>query len=263
MTKILTMVSYSIRAKWFILLCLFGLSGLSYANSHDKVDSSDKDIEILTKSLSTIMPGIDPSSIETTPIEGLFEVSFGPRIFYFNKDATLMFKGDLIKLQTKENLTEIKRSQSRAKLIEAMGEDNMVVFKAPQEKYKITVFTDIDCPYCTKMHKEMPAYNTAGISVRYMAYPRAGVGSSSYLKAVNVWCSKDKNKAMTDAKNGLNVTSPSCENPVERQFELGQVVGVTGTPAIFLHDGKLIPGYVPALRLKEMLDSTYTKKSTN
>jgi len=249
----LRMDKFPMLLKSLILITLFAMNSSIFAENK----AANNDIETLTQSLSSIMPGLVPSSVEATPIPGLFEVSFGPRIFYFNKDASLMLKGDLVELKTKINLTENKRSSSRAKLIEAMGENNMIVFKAPQEKYKITIFTDIDCPYCAKLHNEMAAYNAAGITVRYMAYPRAGVGSGSYLKAVSVWCSANRNQAMTDAKNGKTVNSPKCENPVERQFELGQVVGVTGTPAIFLADGKLIPGYVPAPRLKQMLDAAY------
>jgi thiol:disulfide interchange protein DsbC len=134
-----------------------------------------------------------------------------------------------------------------------MDESQMIVFPAKNEKHKVTVFTDIDCPYCVKLHRDMKDYNSEGITMRYMAYPRAGIGSNSYKKIVNVWCSDDKAKAMTDAKEGNKIANKSCDNPVAQQYQLGQALGVQGTPAIFLEDGTSLPGYVPPKRLAEVL----------
>lgn len=207
----------------------------------------------LEMELMKLMPGTKPTSIAKTPVSGLYEVTYGPEIFYFNHNASLMIKGDMVDMKSRENLTERKRSSARAVLIEAMGEDNMIVYPAKDEKHKITVFTDIDCPYCVKLHQEMNDYHAKGITVRYMAYPRAGVGSRSYKKIVSVWCSDDRAKAMTDSKNGLEVEAKTCDNPVDRQFNLGQVIGVRGTPAIYLEDGRVIAGYMPASRLSMQL----------
>jgi len=205
--------------------------------------------KVLEMELLKIMPGISPTSIEMTPIAGLYEVSYGSEIFYFNQNASIMIKGDMVDMKNRENLTERKRAGARVALIEAMGEESMIVYPAKNEKHKVTVFTDIDCPYCVKLHREMDKYHEKGITVRYMAYPRAGIGSPSYDKIVSVWCSEDKAKAMTDSKNGLKIEAKKCDNPVEKQFNLGQVLGVRGTPAIFLEDGSVLPGYVPADRL--------------
>jgi len=210
--------------------------------------------KVLELELYKLMPGAKPSSIEETPIPGLYEVSYGSEIFYFNQNASIMIKGDMVDMKNRENLTENKRATARVALIEAMGEENMIVYPAPNEKHKITVFTDIDCPYCVKLHREMDKYHEKGITVRYMAYPRAGIGSPSYQKIVSVWCSEDKAKAMTDSKNGLKVEAKACDNPVSKQFSLGQVLGVRGTPAIFLADGSMLPGYVPAARLAAELN---------
>ncbi|MCU7836482.1 MAG: DsbC family protein [gamma proteobacterium symbiont of Taylorina sp.] len=203
----------------------------------------------LDAALAKLMPGTQATSIEETPLPGLYEVSYGSTVFYFNKDASLMFRGDIIDVNSRVNLTEKKRGEARSALLKSMDESKMITYPAKNEKAKVTVFTDIDCPYCVKLHREMADYNAEGITIRYMAYPRAGIGSSSYKKAVSVWCSDNPAKAMGDAKEKLDIPEKTCDNPVAQQFQLGQALGVNGTPSMFLEDGTSLPGYVPAKRL--------------
>ncbi len=200
----------------------------------------------LDAALKQLVPGGTPTSIEETALPGLYEVSYDSTIYYFNKDATIMFSGDLIDLENRVNLTEKKRGEARGKLLQSMDESQMIVYPAKNEKSKVTVFTDIDCGFCVKLHREMADYNAEGITVRYMAYPRSGIGSRSYKKAVNVWCADDPAQAMTDAKAGKPAPQKNCDNPVAEQYKIGQALGVQGTPAIFLEDGTSIPGYRPA-----------------
>lgn len=232
-----------------LAVCL--LLATSFVSADENIDT---DTMVLRIALDNLMPGSLPDSINKTPLPGIYEVSFGTAIFYFNKDASLMLKGDLIDMKSKVNLTEKKRTGARVALIDAVGDANMIVYPAKNEKYKVTVFTDIDCPYCVKLHREMTDYNNMGITVRYMAYPRAGVGSPSYDKIVSVWCSKDRKQAMSDAKSGKAIEKKTCDNPVAKQLDLGQAIGVRGTPAMFLSDGTMLPGYVQAARLKAILD---------
>lgn len=229
----------------FILIAMSTLIVLSAAQA--------KSTPELDQALEKLMPGTQPSSIEETGMPGIYEVSFGSTIFYFNKDATMMLRGDLIDVKNRTNLTEKKRGEARGKLISQMDESQMIVYPAKNEKHKVTVFTDIDCPYCVKLHRDMKQYNDEGITMRYMAYPRAGIGSNSYKKIVNVWCSDDKAKAMTDAKEGESIANKTCDNPVAQQYQLGQALGVQGTPAMFMEDGTSLPGYVPPKRLAEAL----------
>lgn len=197
---------------------------------------------------------LEPSSIKETPIKGLYEVTVPPRVFYISADGQYVLAGDLIDLKNGINLSEGVRDKARVASIEGIGEVNMVVFSPKKVKHTITVFTDIDCGYCRKLHNEMASYNKLGIKVRYLAYPRAGVGSPSYKKAVSVWCANDKKKAMTEAKNGKNLPEKNCENPVASQMSLGKNLGVNGTPAIVLANGQIYPGYAPADRLIKVLE---------
>jgi thiol:disulfide interchange protein DsbC len=230
---------------------VFGLLALiAFSSAHAESAESKKIRDIIKQQLKA-----EPTSIVKSPIEGLYEVTVPPRIFYVSADGRYVLLGNLIDINSRKNLTQEKEGLARVAALDKMGEASMIVFAPKQVKHTITVFTDIDCGYCRKLHNEIEQYNKLGIKVRYMAYPRAGIGSGSYKKAVSVWCAKDKNKAMTTAKNGGNVPSKECDNPVEQQFQLGQELGVNGTPALVLENGQIYPGYAPASKLIGVLES--------
>lgn len=217
------------------------------------------DVAAVKASLEKLLPGVDLGTVEAAPVAGLYEVVVGPRIFYVSADGRYLIQGKVIDTQTRRNITDEKLAKAKKAAVEKVGEENMVVFPAKDEKHTITVFTDIDCGYCRKLHNEMEAYNDAGISVRYLFYPRSGVDSPSYDKAVSVWCADDRNEAMTKAKNGQSLDSKKCDNPVQDHMFLGELMGVNGTPAIVLEDGNLLPGYVPAKRMAMYLKGKASK----
>lgn len=220
--------------------------------------------ERIKNSLAVLLPGIAPDSIQETPMNGLYEVVFGPRLVYMSEDGKFLIQGNIIDLETRENLTEPRLMTAKIDAVEKVGEDNMIIYSPPKGtdvKHQVNIFTDIDCGYCRKLHNEMADYNKAGIEVRYLFYPRAGEGSASYKKAVKVWCAEDRHAAMDASKAGESVdASDQCENPVSDHMMLGSLVGVSGTPAMVLSDGKLIPGYVPADRLSRVLDAREAAK---
>lgn len=188
--------------------------------------------------------------VTKTPIAGLFEATIDAEILYISEDGRYILMGDLRDAQNGDNLTENKRNQQRVAILNSVDEKDMVVFAPTTEtKAVLNVFTDVDCPYCSKFHNEVKDLNAAGIKVRYLAFPRAGQKSPTFKKMVSVWCAKDQQQAMTDAKAGKEIPEATCSNPVQAQFELGSKIGVNGTPALVLSTGELIPGYVPAAKL--------------
>lgn len=217
----------------------------------------------IREQLSVLLPGVSPNSVTATPAAGIYEVMFGPRIVYVTEDARFLVQGNIIDMQTRENITEPRLKQAKIDAIENVGNDNMLVFSPGQGtpvKHTVNVFTDIDCGFCRKLHGEMDAYNKAGIEIRYLFFPRAGKGTASYKKALQVWCADDRHKAMTTAKAGESLDSATdCNNPVDDHMVLGALLGVTGTPALIFEDGSLLPGYVPADRLSKMLEAQTPK----
>ncbi|MES9945583.1 MAG: DsbC family protein [Candidatus Thiodiazotropha sp.] len=193
------------------------------------------------------------TSVTPAKIDGLYEVMVGPQLYYVSADGRYLLSGNMYDIETREDLTTPKVSIAKAAAIEAIGEDNMVVFAPEKTKHTVTVFTDIDCGYCQKLHSEMKDYNDLGIRVRYLMFPRAGIGSESFDKAITVLCSDDRNDAMTQSKAGKKLAKKECNNPVEQHWALGKTLGVNGTPAIFLQSGDMLPGYIPAQRLSKIL----------
>ncbi len=208
----------------------------------------------LSARLKALAPDMEPDHVIETPLAGMYEVRFSSIIVYLSADGRYMLRGDLVDLDTQRNFTEEARRVARADAIGALGESSMIVFAPDTVKHTVTVFTDVDCPYCARMHQQMADYNGLGIEVRYAAFPRAGVSSPTYDKMVSVWCAADQRTAMTDAKMGTSIEMLSCDNPVREHYETGQGIGVTGTPAIVLESGEIVPGYVPPQELARRLD---------
>ena len=182
-----------------------------------------------------------------------------------------MIERDIYDLKRRVNLTEAKRQGGRAKTMNSIDEKSMIVFSPEKSKAKhvITAFTDIDCGYCRKLHDQVKDYNKLAIELRYLAYPRAGLQSKSYQKAVAVWCAVDRNKAMSFAKGGAKlaqlqqmtqVEDKTCKDSIKTHYEAARQIGVTGTPTLVMEDGSVLPGYVPPDRLIKILDSSSAKK---
>lgn len=208
--------------------------------------------------LNQIRPDLAVDSVEKSTMPGFYEVILsGDSRLFVNEDASYFVAGDLYRIEESQfvNVSEESRNETRRKLLAAVDESDMVIF-SPREglkKASITVFTDIDCGYCRKLHKEVPELNRLGIEVRYMAYPRAGLNSDSYDKYVSAWCADNKQIAITKAKLGKEIEKRTCDNPVAEQYALGNKIGVSGTPAVVYEDGTLQPGYLPALKLASRL----------
>ena len=208
----------------------------------------------LSARLAALAPDSEPDHVAETPLTGLYEVRFGSTIVYVTGDGRYMLRGDLVDLETLRNVTERARRSARAEAVGGLGEASMIVFAPETVKHTVTVFTDVDCPYCVRLHRQMPDYNRLGIKVRYTAFPRAGIPSSTYDKTVSVWCAADPHTAIGDAKMGREIEPRRCANPVQEHYESGLAIGVTGTPSIILESGRMVPGYVPPEELAQMLD---------
>ena len=184
--------------------------------------------------------------VRMSPVNGIFEVTRGSDISYVSTDGRYAILGDLIDVDADANLSENRRRTIRARIIETVPESEMLVFAPKETKYTVTIFTDIDCGYCRRLHSQIPEYNRLGIRVRYMFFPRSGPNTDSWHKAEAVWCSSNRNEALTRAKNGEDLKAPKCPTAIiNRDFELGQKLAVDGTPAIFLSSGEMLPGYAP------------------
>ncbi len=221
-------------------------------------DVAPGDLDAIKGRLQANMPGLQVDAVRATPIEGLYEVQSGFNFGYVTPDGRYLIDGDLNDIASGERLTENRRRTARAELIGGLAADQTIEY-APaggDAKYTVTVFTDIDCGYCRKLHEHIAEYNGDGIAVRYVFFPRSGPGTSSFHKAEKVWCAADRQDALTEAKLGKGFEGPrDCSNPVMDHLRLAAELGLRGTPAIVLPDGELIPGYQePAQLLKALAE---------
>ncbi len=219
------------------------------------VSGEDVGLDALIVTLEKRLPGIEVSDITKSPLNGFYQVFYSGQLLYISADSQFIFTGSLLELAEDAPINhsqlalaefEARKAPMRAEAIANIKESDMVVYKAPEEKYEITIFTDVDCGYCRKLHREMSQLNQMGVTVRYLAFPRAGVGSDAYKKLVSVWCAEDRTVAMNNAKLKREFTNKSCNNPIADQYRLTRDFGLSGTPAIILSDGELIGGYLPA-----------------
>ncbi|MBI5451775.1 MAG: bifunctional protein-disulfide isomerase/oxidoreductase DsbC [Gammaproteobacteria bacterium] len=234
------------------LLCL-----LILLLTHASLQAADAPENTLRQGLQQLLPGKAPDSITESPLSGVYEVHYGSDIFYVSRDGRYLLQGDLYDLVQKANLTEAKRAVARKVALATVSDADKIIFKGTKTDHIIDVFTDVDCGYCRKLHQQIADYNELGIEIRYLAFPRTGINTESYYKAVSVWCSKDKQTALTRAKQGVKMPRLSCNNTVAEQFALGNQIGVDGTPTLVLADGTVIPGYKPPQELRQLLDEHF------
>ncbi len=218
-------------------------------------DSDQADIKALKAALAKRIPQAADATIKTTPLKGLYEVVSGGQVMYMDKNARYIIDGNLFDMEQRRNLTDETRGGLRLDAVNQLGEENMLVYKPKGEvKHTITVFTDIYCPYCQRLHQEMDDYMNNGIKVRYIFVPFKG--AKSVNTSISVWCADDQNKAMDKAKAGEEVEPKKCDNPVSKHQMMANQIGIRGTPAIMLEDGQLMPGYVPSSKLIQQLNTT-------
>ena len=229
------------------------IAALLFAGLTLPVANADEDA--IRQALTKSMPSVKIDSIKPSVIKGLYEATVGANIFYVSEDGKYLLQGRLVDVAARKDLTEEKLNGTRKLAIEKMGQENMIVFKAKIPKYTVTVFTDIDCGYCRKLHSELDQYLAQGITIQYLFFPRAGKGSDSYNKAVSVWCAADRNAALTAAKKDQKVPEKTCDNPIDKHMQLAEEFDVKGTPMIVTEQGNILPGYVPAKQLVEALES--------
>lgn len=209
----------------------------------DIVQSADP-LDAIEARVAELLPGVSLTSIAETPLNGLYEVVVEGQIYYIDETADYLIDGSLIELSTRTNVTEGRLGGIQSALIEEMGEENMLIYEPeePSER-SITVFTDISCGFCRRLHEDIDKLLDGGVRVRYLLFPRAGLESQGHKDLESVWCAEDPLAAMTAAKAGATIEPATCENPIESHMALAERVGLRGTPLIYLDTGERVPGY--------------------
>ena len=248
-----------------ICIAILSIAVLALQPAFADSDTDSEELEQVRLAISAMFDEIDPQQIQPSPIDGWFTIRKGAIVAYVSADGRYLLQGDLIDLMTQVNLSELERNEARIEMVASIADDQTISFTPDEVKYSITVFTDIDCTYCRRLHSQIDEYMAQGIEVNYLLYPRNGPTSPSWAKAEKVWCADDRNEALTFAKVDKSFESHECDpSMVSKHYALGRDIGLTGTPAIVLSDGTLVSGYMPpeplAQRL-ELLEKTTVAKN--
>jgi thiol:disulfide interchange protein DsbC len=216
----------------------------------------DAELQKVRETVSDMFNGIQADDVYASDIDGWYTIRKGAIIAYISSDGRYLLQGDLIDLVDQVNLSEKDRNSARVKMMTSVADDQAIIFTPQTIRHTVTVFTDIDCTFCRRLHSQIDEYMEEGIQVRYLLYPRSGPASASWVKAEQVWCSDDRNEALTLAKLDENFDSSQCDtSAVSAHYAMGQDVGLRGTPAIVLEDGTLFSGYLPPKQLTEAIAS--------
>lgn len=224
-------------------------SGASFADD-------DAELESVRAKIDAMFDEIKPENVNHSPVDGWYTVQKGSVVAYVSGDGRYLLQGDLIDLDMQVNLSEQSRSDARRDTMASISNDETIVFTPEEVKHSVTVFTDVDCTYCRKLHSQIDDYLAQGIEIRYMLYPRNGPASRAWSTSEDVWCASDRNGALTAAKLDRNFDTNKCDaSAITKHYMLGQNVGLSGTPAIVFDDGTMISGYLPPKSLADRLTS--------
>lgn len=236
-----------------IVLCagLLGAAGVPVAEAEENVDTGKA-----RAAIARIAPQATVESAAASPVPGFTQVVVDGQVVYASNDGRYVFEGNIVDTQDRSNLTETARSGVRKAAFDRIGPDQRISFEPADgtAERRVTVYTDFDCGVCRRLHDQIAQYNAQGIAVDYLLYPRAGIGSPSYDKAVSVWCAADKKTALDHAMRGAAPSPLQCDNPVDEQFAAGSRMGFSGTPALYAADGSYLGGYIAPEQLRVKLD---------
>jgi thiol:disulfide interchange protein DsbC len=231
-----------------LAICLIGGSSV--------IAADDAELEAVRDKMNAMFGEIAPENVSRSPVDGWYTVHKGSIVAYVSEDGRYLLQGDMIDLDRQVNLSEQTRNESRREVMSSITDDQVILFSPAEVKHTVTVFTDVDCTYCRKLHGQMDEYLAAGIQIRYLLYPRNGPASRSWNTSEDVWCARDRNSALTAAKLDRSFETNKCDaSAISKHYMLGQSVGLTGTPAIVFEDGTLLSGYLPPESLTSRLES--------
>jgi len=232
------------------------LAGFAVFASAQAADDDAK-LEQVRQKISGMFESIEPQNISASQVDGWYTIHQGSIIAYVSGDGRYLLQGDLIDLDNSVNLSEQSRTEARRELMSTVSDNDVITFSPAEVKYTVSVFTDVECTYCRRLHSQIDEYMAHGIEVRYLLYPRNGPASRAWNTMENVWCAADRQNALTMAKMDQQFDTATCDSSmVQDHYVIGRDVGLSGTPAIVLDDGTLISGYLPPDQLAAQLEQS-------
>ena len=206
------------------------LAAAPFAHAADPAEKTVRD------AVHSMLPLAVIDKVVKSDLPGFYEVVISGQFAYVSADGKYLLQGTLYDVPHKKDLTAASLASLRAQAIAKLPATKEIRFDVANPKYTVTVFTDVDCPYCRAFHKNIAQYNALGIAVHYVMFP-LDIPPGADKKAEAVWCAKDRNAAYTAAMNGHDPGSLTCANPVAETKALGIRLGINATPTVLTADG--------------------------
>lgn len=191
--------------------------------------------------------------IEDSNLPNWKKVTIQGNQYFVTEDGAYLIQGPVFNIQGKTPLNI--NNATNAKLLASI-KDQAIVYKAKKQKYEVYIFTDYSCGYCKKLHEEIQTYLNNGITVYYFAFPRAGAGTDSAKLMQQAWNAADQKQALTALYQNESAQKAEDTTQVDHFYNIGVELGITGTPSIFLMDGQMLSGYIPADKLLSYLEDS-------
>jgi len=241
-----------------LLNCTFIIAPLAAAISYSSASFAQEPLDEVRANLTEYMPSLQIDSLRETPAQGLYELVSQGQIAYVTEDGRYIIAGDLIDVQTRQNLTAQVQNKQRQAIVASIPDEQKIIYPAVGEKkYEILVLTDPSCPFCEKLHQELPALNKAGVEVQYLLIPRQGPGSPAFIESSKVMCSDDQKKLIDIAMKRQSIDGEACmDDMISQNMQLARELGMNGTPHTILPDGTPLPGFRPADEMLAAIEQT-------
>jgi len=202
---------------------------------------ADEGEKAVRDAMHSLLPTSPIDRIVKSDLPGFYDVIVSGQIVYVSADGKYLLQGNLYNVPAKKDLTSSRLAGIRAEAIEKLPVSKKIVFAPEHPKHTVTVFTDVDCPYCRQFHKQIDQFNRAGIAVNYILYP-LDIHPGADKKASALWCAADRNAAYTAAMNGHDPATGACANPVAETKALSVSLGINATPTVLAEDGTQVDG---------------------
>ncbi len=240
--------------KWVFASVFAVFAGMAFAGDEQKKGDGASADKMVRDAIHSLVPTAVIDTVEKSDLPGFYEVAMGGAVVYVSADGKYLFQGNLFDIANKQDLTEQRMAKVRKVALDKVSQSKQLVFAPQNPKHTVTVFTDIDCPYCRRFHQQIAEYNKAGIAVNYILFPLS-IHPGADKKAIAVWCAADRNAAYTAAMSGQDPGTKTCDNPVAELTSMATAIGVNGTPTVFAEDGTQVSGniaYEPAKLIVEL-----------
>ncbi|WP_114701450.1 disulfide isomerase DsbC N-terminal domain-containing protein [Psychrobacter proteolyticus] len=192
-----------------------------------------KNMSAKTPFFYTAVPGV----IWSATLEGV--------PFLLSDDAQYITDGEISVIENGQfiGLDENFEKRKNQSVFASLDKSQLITYPATTtERAVIYVADDVNCPYCRRLHQQVPSLNAKGVTVNVIGYP---IYEASPKQMRGIWCQADEDsrrqafdKAMLQGEMTPALASCTVDH-VTPNRDKAAGLAVMATPAIYREDGVL------------------------